>query len=173
MSEDHQQQSSAEQDVRLYLPNADGWVAKVKQGWTKESCSLQNPGEDYFHLLMNGEIYLQQGVEKYCLRCALRRGLITRDRLSWQRLSIKEGSEGPNVEEFAFQFKTPVQATPHPPRPVDTDAVCTALYETGYQSTVTSVQDVSGSASRVCNVGKRAPLRRGRPSWPGLRGGAG
>ncbi len=45
-------------------------------------------------------------------------------RLSWQRLSIKEGSEGPNVEEFAFQFKTPVQATPHPPRPVDTDALC-------------------------------------------------
>ncbi len=89
MSEDRQQQSSAKQDVRLYLPNADGWVAKVKQGWAKESCYLQNPGEDYFHLLMNGEIYLQRGFEKYCLRCALRRGLITRDRLSWQRLPSK------------------------------------------------------------------------------------
>ena len=89
MSEDHQQQSSAKQDVRLYLPNPDGWVAKVKQGSAKESCSLQNPGEDYFHLLMNGEIYLQRGFKKYCLRCALRRGLITRDRLSWQRQPSK------------------------------------------------------------------------------------
>ena len=67
-------------------------------------------------------------------------------RLSWQRLSIKEGSEGPNVEEFAFQFKTPVQATPHPPRPVDTDALCETggLAGTGHTSAAPSSRRVLG-----------------------------
>ena len=71
-------------DVRLYLPDPDGWTAKVKQGWEKLYCFYKQPGQDYFHLLMGGEIYLQRGEEVVCLMCALRRGLITTDRLNWQ-----------------------------------------------------------------------------------------
>lgn len=73
-------------DARLYLPRQEGWQAHIKRSWQKEYCYLKNPGEDYFHLLISGEIYLQRGEEKYCLNCALRHGILTRDRLYWQRL---------------------------------------------------------------------------------------
>lgn len=72
-------------DVRLYFPHPDGWSARVKQGWDKLYCFYKQPGQDYFHLLMGGEIYLERGEEVVCLMCALRRGLITTDRLNWQR----------------------------------------------------------------------------------------
>lgn len=73
------------QDARLYLPQNEGWQARVKQGWEQTFCYTKNPGEDYFHLLLAGEIYLQRGDEKLCLNCALRHGLVTTDRLYWQR----------------------------------------------------------------------------------------
>lgn len=71
-------------DVRLYFRHPDGWSARVKQGWDKLYCFYKQPGQDYFHLLMGGEIYLERGEEVICLMCALRRGLITTDRLNWQ-----------------------------------------------------------------------------------------
>lgn len=71
-------------DARLYVPKPDGWEVHIKNGWTKEYCFMQNPGEEYFHLLMHGEIYVQHGHDKYCLNCALRHGMITTDRLNWQ-----------------------------------------------------------------------------------------
>jgi hypothetical protein len=73
-----------ERDVRLYVSQPDGIEACVKSGWEKEYCHLQNPGEAYFHLLVKGEIYLLHGNEKCCLRCALRQGILTHERLSWQ-----------------------------------------------------------------------------------------
>ncbi len=73
-------------DRRLYVPLPDGWEARVKQTWEKEYCYLQNPGEDYFHTLVAGEIFIQRGHEKYCLNCAYRAGLVTSDRLYWQHL---------------------------------------------------------------------------------------
>ena len=74
-------------DVRLYAHTPEGWQAHIKQGWDKDYCFAKNPGEDWFHLLMSGEIYLQHGTERYCLNCALRRGILTADRLYWQHLS--------------------------------------------------------------------------------------
>ena len=71
-------------DQRLYVPNADSWTTKVKRGWKKEYCFSKAPGEDFFHRLMGGEIYLEQNNERYCLTCALRYGIITTDRLYWQ-----------------------------------------------------------------------------------------
>ncbi len=73
-------------DRRLYLPSPEGWEAKLKLGWEKDYCHRQNPGEDYFHLLLNGELYLQDGDEKYCLNCAVRLGIVTTDRLYWQHI---------------------------------------------------------------------------------------
>jgi hypothetical protein len=77
-------QESAAADGRLYVPQ-EGWQARVKRSWEKEYCYAQNPGDDFFHLLLSGEVYLQRDNEKYCLTCALRNGLITTDRLYWQR----------------------------------------------------------------------------------------
>ena len=48
-------------------------------------CFAKVPGEEYYHQLLHGEIYVQKGDEVYCLRCALRDGILTRDRLFWQR----------------------------------------------------------------------------------------
>lgn len=72
-------------DVRLYLKYSDGWTAHIKRDWMKEYCYSQNPGEDFYHVLVGGEVYLQRGTEKFCLTCALRHGYVTRDRMHWQR----------------------------------------------------------------------------------------
>ena len=69
---------------RLYVP-LEGWQARVKTDWEKEYCHLKAPGEDYFHLLMNGEIFLYWGNQRICLNCALRNDIATSDRLFWQR----------------------------------------------------------------------------------------
>ncbi|OYW22872.1 MAG: hypothetical protein B7Z55_04135 [Planctomycetales bacterium 12-60-4] len=71
-------------DVRLYVPDPASWTAHVKYDSEKIYCYQRNPGENYFHLILSGEIYLVCGNEKLCLRCALRRGVVTLDRLHWQ-----------------------------------------------------------------------------------------
>ncbi|MCA9040981.1 MAG: hypothetical protein KDA65_11585 [Planctomycetaceae bacterium] len=71
-------------DVRLYVHEPDSWQAVVKQGYEKEYCYAKSPGEDHFHLLMAGEIYVRRGNEKYCLTCAYRHGILSHDRLHWQ-----------------------------------------------------------------------------------------
>ena len=72
-------------DLRLYAADPEGWEARIKRTGDKEYCFFQNPGESYFHLLLAGEIHLQRGSEKICLTCARRHGLITADRLHWQK----------------------------------------------------------------------------------------
>lgn len=71
-------------DARLYIPDPSNWEARVKYDSEKIYCYQKNPGENYFHLILAGEIYLVNGNEKLCLRCALRRGAATQDRLYWQ-----------------------------------------------------------------------------------------
>ena len=70
-------------DRRLYLPNPHGWEVRIKSG-TREYCCLRNDGEEWFHLLIDGELFLQSGEEKLCLNCAVRRGVLTDHRLFWQ-----------------------------------------------------------------------------------------
>ncbi len=71
------------QDRRLYVPHSQSWHAGIQSG-VREYCCIRQPGEDWFHLLVNGEIYLQFGSDKMCLNCAFRQGNITDDRLYWQ-----------------------------------------------------------------------------------------
>jgi hypothetical protein len=71
-------------DVRLYVPEPQDWTAVVKNDSAKAYCYQKDPGDTHFHLLQLGEIYLQAPDEKLCLRCALRRGVVTQDRLHWQ-----------------------------------------------------------------------------------------
>lgn len=86
--------ASAEQppDQRLYVVE-DEWQAAVKQTSDRDRCYAQNPGEDFFHLILKGEIYLFRGHEKFCLSCATRHGLVTTDRLFWQNAPKKLGRE--------------------------------------------------------------------------------
>lgn len=71
-------------DRRLYFPDSEGWEFRVKSG-PRDYCSHRNPGEEWFHLLLDGELFLQFGEEKICLNCAVRSGLLTDDRLYWQK----------------------------------------------------------------------------------------
>ncbi|HUQ70873.1 MAG TPA: hypothetical protein VM165_15190 [Planctomycetaceae bacterium] len=71
-------------DVRLYVPDSQDWTAVIKSDSEKIYCYQKNPGEAFFHLIVNGEVYLKGADEKLCLRCALRQGIATLDRLHWQ-----------------------------------------------------------------------------------------
>jgi hypothetical protein len=70
-------------DRRLYLPDSQSWEVRIKSG-ERLYCCVRNEGEDWFHLLVDGELFLQSGEEKLCLNCATRRGILTDDRLFWQ-----------------------------------------------------------------------------------------
>lgn len=73
------------EDLRLYVPYADGWSAQIKTDGIREYCHFKQPGQDFFHLLLPGEIFLQYGEARYCLNCAMRYAHVTEDRLYWQR----------------------------------------------------------------------------------------
>lgn len=75
--------ASANIDRRLYLPAPEGWQVRIKSG-PREYCYYQKPGEDWFHTLIDGELYLQNGEENVCLNCAHRRGVLVDNRLFWQ-----------------------------------------------------------------------------------------
>jgi|CXWL01.1.fsa_nt_gi hypothetical protein len=94
MSRDSEKSSDSENlDTRLYVPDSEGWEAEIKRDWENEYCFSANPGEDFFHSLLNGEIYLRRGDEKYCLNCAMRMEILTTDRGFWQKsVSSTEGS---------------------------------------------------------------------------------
>jgi hypothetical protein len=61
---------------RLYL-REPGWKLGHKTGSEKEFCYMQNPGQNYYHRLLDGEIYVYSPEERLCLACAARRGILT------------------------------------------------------------------------------------------------
>lgn len=71
-------------DSRLYVLDHEDWDVHIKRDSERVYCYSKHPGQDWFHLILNGEIYLTRQHEKYCLRCALRMGFLTEDRLFWQ-----------------------------------------------------------------------------------------
>lgn len=71
-------------DTRLYVPDHEDWDVHIKRDSERYFCYSKHPGENWFHLILNGEIYVARQHEKYCLRCALRMGFLTEDRLFWQ-----------------------------------------------------------------------------------------
>jgi hypothetical protein len=54
-----------------------GWRVCVKTGSTRELCYMMTPGQDYYHRLLDGEIFLVRDDERLCFACASRRGLIS------------------------------------------------------------------------------------------------
>ena len=53
-----------------------GWRVGVKAGSDREFCYMMTPGQDFYHRLLDGEVFLHRHAEKICLACATRRGLI-------------------------------------------------------------------------------------------------
>ena len=71
-------------DTRLYIPDNEDWDVRIKRDSDRIYCYSKHPGQDWFHLILNGEIYVTRSYERYCLRCALRMNFLTQDRLFWQ-----------------------------------------------------------------------------------------
>lgn len=63
---------------RLFLFEP-GWRIGRKASSEREFCYMIAPGQDYYHRLLDGEIYLFKADEKVCLPCAARRGLLRYD----------------------------------------------------------------------------------------------
>jgi hypothetical protein len=61
---------------RMYLFEA-GWRVGVKTGSTREHCYMMAPGQDFYHRLLDGEMFLVREDERLCFSCAARRGLIS------------------------------------------------------------------------------------------------
>ena len=72
-------------DGRLYAHAPQNWRAAIKRDFAKQYCHQKAPGEDYYHLLTGGELYLDDGERKLCLNCAVRAGVLTTDRFHWRR----------------------------------------------------------------------------------------
>lgn len=98
-------------DARRLFLHEPGWAVALKVGSERAFCYQMAPGQDHYHRLLDGEVYLHHGDEKLCLACAERRGLLSfearslRDRI----LVIELGPDGgPEIE---------VLYPPEPPRP--------------------------------------------------------
>lgn len=79
-------------DTRLYVPEQADWNVQIKRNSERIYCFSKLPGQDWFHLILHGEIYVSRQTECYCLRCALRLNFLTQDRLFWQhRVAKKPG----------------------------------------------------------------------------------
>jgi hypothetical protein len=89
---------------RLFLYES-GWRIALKAGTDREFCFMTAPGQDYYHRLLDGEIYLARGDEKLCLACAERRGL-----LSVEPRTLSELARIPGPPDFDA-----TEALPQPP----------------------------------------------------------
>jgi hypothetical protein len=66
--------------VRRLFVFEGGWQASVKTGSHREFCHMMAPGQEFYHRLVDGEIFLVRDSEKVCLPCAARRGLVAIER---------------------------------------------------------------------------------------------
>jgi hypothetical protein len=85
------QPSLPSQDAEIAQPRRmfifePGWRVGVKTGSTRELCYMTAPGQDYYHRLLDGEVFLVREGERLCLSCASRRGLI-----SFEPKQLREG----------------------------------------------------------------------------------
>jgi hypothetical protein len=73
--EEREEDDEAAPPLRMYLAEP-GWRIDVKVGSQREFCYMRAPGQDFYHRLFDGEVFLHRDDERLCLACATRRGLI-------------------------------------------------------------------------------------------------
>ena len=74
--EENDEDLDAELPRRMYI-SEPGWQIGVKIGSQREFCYMKAPGQDFYHRLLDCEVFLQHDDERLCMACATRRGLIT------------------------------------------------------------------------------------------------
>lgn len=89
--------SSAPPDVafeprRLFL-REPGWRIGQKSGNAREFCFMVAPGQNFYHRLHDGELFVHHGDERFCLACAERKGL-----LSHEPKGLRESLVTPDLE---------------------------------------------------------------------------
>ncbi|HKI17139.1 MAG TPA: hypothetical protein VKA15_04640 [Isosphaeraceae bacterium] len=60
---------------RLFLLES-GWRISIKTDSQRAFCFMMAPGQDFYHGLLDGEVFVQRGEQRFCIACAIRRGLI-------------------------------------------------------------------------------------------------
>jgi hypothetical protein len=73
--DDDDENAGAQSASRMFLTEP-GWQIGVKIGSQREFCHMRAPGQDFYHRLLDGEVFLQRDDERVCVACATRRGLI-------------------------------------------------------------------------------------------------
>jgi hypothetical protein len=86
---------------RLFV-HEPGWRVGQKIGSTREFCYMMAPGQDFYHRLLDGELFLYHGDERLCLACAERRGL-----LSYEAKALREVQVSIDVEIPLGGIETP------------------------------------------------------------------
>jgi hypothetical protein len=92
---------------RLFL-HEPGWAVGLKVGSERVFCYMMAPGQDYYHRLLDGEVYLFHGDERLCLACAERRGLLSSEPKVLRRSAPETGpdaAEGPVVGDDGGEFE--------------------------------------------------------------------
>lgn len=82
------------------------WRVGVKVGSDRVFCHAIAPGEDHYHRLVDGEIFVRNGDEKLCLRCAARKGMLSYAPKRLRERPRREELErviGTSLEEFDIQ----------------------------------------------------------------------
>ncbi len=78
----HPEPMPAQGDADVVLPRRmflyeRGWRIGVNAGSHRSFCHTMAPGQDFYHRIASGEVFVFHNEEKLCLACAARRGLVT------------------------------------------------------------------------------------------------
>lgn len=69
-------QPGTSHDPRRLFLREPGWRIGQKTDNAREFCFMVAPGQNFYHRLLDGEVFVYHGDERLCLACAERRGLL-------------------------------------------------------------------------------------------------
>lgn len=70
--------SAVDRPLRFFL-HEPGWRIGLKVGSEREFCYMMAPGEEGYHRISSGELYIFNSDERLCFACAQRRGVLTHE----------------------------------------------------------------------------------------------
>jgi hypothetical protein len=103
--DEFEDQGNATTQSRLFLLES-GWRISIKTDSQRAFCFMMAPGQDFYHSLLDGEIFLHRGEQRFCMACAVRRGLVALRPKHLPEVGVVVPA---NVEPIPFD----VEADPH------------------------------------------------------------
>jgi hypothetical protein len=98
--------------LRLFLYEP-GWSVGLKVGSDRVFCYMMAPGQDYYHRLLDGELYIYNHEERICFACAERRGLVAFEPRSLRSsITTTDVEAGPSIEGFPLAGEESVDEEP-------------------------------------------------------------